>query len=162
MMERKKIFVEPIPPVEENTTWFGAGALTFGVEYRLFNEQVLRDTYQGQISSDRIEDDAGVSLHVIGTDDRKERLRFDCFVRDPHYHYILPAESCQLRIPFDESANGPMLDWALGRLRTRMSQMLRETGADELAEKCDPIATRSALDQVEELARRADIPASTP
>lgn len=32
--------VMPIPPVEENTTWFHAGTVRVGVEYRLLDDAI--------------------------------------------------------------------------------------------------------------------------
>jgi hypothetical protein len=143
----------PIPPVEEDTRWFDAGALTFGVEYRLFNEQIVRDAYRGEIASQNLTEDSGISIHVSGASDREEYLRFDCFEHEPHYHYIVPAKGCQVRIPYDDTANGPMLDWALDKLRHRLAPMLREAGMGNLADACDDVVVAKALDEVEALAR---------
>ena len=33
-----------------------------------------------------------LAIHVLGTDDGHEYLRFDVFDREPHYHYLHPAQ----------------------------------------------------------------------
>src|SRR5262249_38518030 len=122
-------------------------------EYRLFNEQIVRDAYSGEIASQNLVEDSGISIHVSGASDRAEYLRFDCFEHEPHYHYIVPATGSQVRIPYDDTANGPMLDWALDKLRHRLVPMLREAGAGDLADASDGRAVAKALDEVEALAR---------
>src|SRR5436305_12427499 len=66
MMERSRNYADPA-----QTTYITAGALRFGIEYR------------------RLQNDQGICIHVFaGPDDRQDEvLRFDCFEREPHYHY---------------------------------------------------------------------------
>ena len=88
--------VPPIPPDAEHTTYVDAGAISIGVEYRLLDDAELAANYEGE-KMDEIRDaldgnaaeDNGVSLHVVGTRDGHEYLRFDLFEREPHYHYIV-------------------------------------------------------------------------
>ena len=83
----------PIPPVEAQTEYFEAGAVIFGVEYRLLNDAIaagseVEDATGSDESAEHF-DDRGVSLHVFGQlagGERLEYLRFDCFNEDPHYH----------------------------------------------------------------------------
>ena len=74
-----------------------AGAVTFGVEYRDVDPASLAATYEGNAAQlaeleERSPDggfsDEGVSIHVCGTDDGHEYVRFDVFDDEPHYHYI--------------------------------------------------------------------------
>ena len=62
----------PIPPVEEQTEWFDAGAIRIGVEYRLLNDAIAAASdvqeASGADSGDALGfDDCGVSLHVCGS-----------------------------------------------------------------------------------------------
>ena len=90
--------VPPIPPDAEHTTYVDAGALRFGVEYRLLDEAELAQNYAGE-AMDEIQtalqgntvQDNGVSIHVVAVSDGHEYLRFDCFRDGPHYHYIEPS-----------------------------------------------------------------------
>jgi hypothetical protein len=162
MMIGMKVDVDPIPPIPENTRVIDAGAVRFGVEYRMLDEKFMGEHYGAAVLQslhDATElaipaqiDDSGVSIHVFG-DDGCEYLRFDCFVEEPHYHYVLPREPHQRVVPFDPVANGDPLSWALSCLRTRFVPMMREAGGGDAAARADLGHVRRALDQVERLAR---------
>ncbi|HEU4428529.1 MAG TPA: hypothetical protein VFT98_07225 [Myxococcota bacterium] len=98
-----------------------------------------------------------MSLHVCGADDGHEYLRFDCFEREPHYHYshrVAPgATAVNHWVPFDRAACGDMLAWALERIRSRLPEMLREARGEHLLPKLEPAAIARALREVERLAR---------
>ena len=96
--------VPPIPPDPEHTTYIEAGNLRFGVEWRRLDDAELAANYEGEamdeiqshLTSDAVDDD-GVSIHVLGSGDGHEYLRFDCFRDGPHYHYIEPSGEKQTR-----------------------------------------------------------------
>ncbi len=152
----------PIPPVESQTTWFDAGALRIGVEYRLLNETIAAAARTeaargGDRAADAGFDDRGVSLHVCGRvgDAWREVLRFDCFEEDPHYHYVCWRESSNEVLHLDPVADGDPLAWALDRLRGRLPQMLARAGERELAASVDARAVEAVLPRVAEAAYRA-------
>ena len=66
--------IMPSAGIDDATEFISAGPLTFGIEYRFLT---------------RAEPEEGVCVHVFeGKPERlSERLRFDCFDEDPHYHY---------------------------------------------------------------------------
>lgn len=155
-------FVKSLPVAHEpeNTKLFPAGPVTIGLEYRVFDpvaeaakltaEEVAAtgpDSLFNQTDTDR-----GVCVHVFATDGLAEYLRFDCFLDEPHYHYIVPGDGNML-IHFDESANGPMLEWALDAVRNRLRPMLAQVGAAQLAEGIDQAELGRAMDEVAPLAR---------
>jgi hypothetical protein len=157
--------VQPQPPEPDDTRWVDAGALVIGVEWREVDPSALAETY-----ADRPEDmaeieahspaggfaDVGVSLHVCAAaGDRHEYLRFDCFVDEPHYHYIAPSGDSNRVVPFDDVAGGDMLPWAIERLRTRLPEMLAAAGGADLAAQVDPAKLATAIDQVQLLAAQA-------
>jgi hypothetical protein len=156
--------VQPQPPDPEHTTWLAAGALTIGVEYRQVDPAALVATYAAN-AEDMAEIEArspeggfydeGVSLHVCGTDDGHEYLRFDVFADDPHYHYVHPGGDTNNVIEFDGAAHGDMLPWALNCLRVRLPQMLAEAGGGELVGQVDQQVLDPTIEQVAELAQRA-------
>ena len=128
--------VMPIPPCEAQTRWFDAGAVSFGVEYRLLNDaiaaaHVLEDAAGSDPSDGPVVEDSGVSIHVCDARGkaRVEHLRFDCFVEDPHYHYISWEGRSNDMVHIDPIADGDPLTWTLERLRTRLPQMLARAGA---------------------------------
>ena len=155
--------VPPIPPDPENTRWVDAGALRFGVEWRLLDNAGLAANYEGKamdeiqanLKTPTVEDD-GVSIHVFGARDGHEYLRFDCFRDGPHYHYIEPSGERQTIVDFDPTALGDMLPWALHQLRERLTPMLEYSGGGALVPELDTGAIAKALDEVAVLAREAE------
>jgi len=153
----------PIPPVPAQTEYFDAGVVRFGVEYRLLNDAIAAaadvEAASGSDSAGESFDDRGVSLHVFGVADDGgeplEYLRFDCFVEDPHYHYVSWKHKSNEMIHIDPVADGDPLAWALERIRTRLPQMLERAGAPEVAARVDPRLVEQALPRVTEAAWRA-------
>ncbi len=164
----------PIPPVESQTEYFEAGAVTFGVEYRLLDDAIAAasnvESARGQESaggqpsargsdSRRSIDDRGVSLHVFGSaaegEERLEHLRFDCFDEDPHYHYVSWKDKSNEMLHIDPVADGDPLTWALERIRTRLPQMLERAGAADVAARVDLRLVEEVLPKVSEAAWRA-------
>ena len=150
----------PVPHEPENTKLFPVGPVTIGLEYRVFDpvaeaakltaEEIAAtgsDSLFNQTATDR-----GVCVHVFATDGLTEYLRFDCFLDEPHYHYIVPGDGNML-IHFDESANGPMLDWVLDTVQNRLRPMLALVGAAELAAGIDDAELARTIDEVAPLAR---------
>lgn len=160
--------IPPQPPAAENTRLLPAGALTFGVEYRDVDPESLAQTYAGNAAhlaelEERSPEggfaDEGVSIHVSGTEDGHEYLRFDVFDAEPHYHYIHrtgPDEDAVNNvIDFDAAALGDMLPWAIERLRTRLPEMLREAGGDHLVDQLDTGLIDQTLIEVHDMAEQA-------
>lgn len=156
-----KYSVMPIAPVEAHTSYFDAGPVEVGVEYRLLNDAIAAAAdvidadgdERGQVTD---LDDCGVSLHVFAVQDgeRREFLRFDCFDEDPHYHYVSVRDSSNEMVHIDPIADGDPLAWALERLRTRLPQMLSRAGAPEVAGQLDAAALEEALPKITEAAYR--------
>lgn len=115
----------------------------YGENAREKFDNTLPPTLTGAIDED------GVSVHVFGSEDHLEYLRFDCFEDFPHYHYISAREGHQTVMDFDTIAHGPILSWTLGCLRSRLSEMLTRSGAPDLAEKLDRALLDRVLDKVE-------------
>ena len=152
----------PIPPVEAQTEWFEAGAVRFGVEYRLLNDAIaaasdIEDAAGADSAEARSLDDRGVSIHVCGEQGGRwlEFLRFDCFVEDPHYHYVCWAERSNEMLHLDPIADGDPTHWALERIRTRLAPMLERAGAADVAARVDAAAIEAVLPRVSEAAYRA-------
>lgn len=152
----------PIPPVPSQTEYFDAGAVRFGVEYRLLNDAIAAtaavEAAGGDGSAESF-DDRGVSVHVFGVpEDGGEALefvRFDCFDEDPHYHYVSWKDKSNEMLHIDPIADGDPLTWALDRIRTRLPQMLERAGAREIAARVDLRQVEAVLPKVSEAAWRA-------
>jgi hypothetical protein len=146
-----------IPPVAEHTRYVAAGAIAIGVERRVITEDIVMANLNAHGmaappagAETNIADDGGVSLHVCDGVTHVEYLRFDMFDGSPHYHYIAPGEY-QINIPYDVSANGDMVPWALRCIRERLPQMLTYCGAVELAAHVDRDEIEAALPSVVDL-----------
>ncbi len=150
-------------PVEKQTEYVEAGAVTFGIEYRILDAAIRAASYGRAVTDVKSSDgtgssqDKGVTIHVFEDEGgkRSERLRFDCFEEDPHYHYINAADSSNELLGIDPSADGDPLAWALERIRTRLPQMLARSGAEKLAKRVDQSKVDEALAKVAEAAYRA-------
>jgi hypothetical protein len=154
--------VMPIPPVEAHTSWFEAGPIRIGVEYRRLTDAVAAAAQlEAASGAERGQtlglDDRGVALHVCAQQDGewREFLRFDCFAEDPHYHYVSWRARANEMIHLDPVADGDPLVWALERIRARLPQMLERAGAAELAARIDLAALEAALPRVTQAAFRA-------
>jgi hypothetical protein len=125
MMERSRNYADPA-----QTTYITAGALRFGIEYR------------------RLQNDQGICIHVFaGPDDRQDEvLRFDCFEREPHYHYAWSKSDRY--VPLDTAADGDSLQWTLTRLRTRLPAMLIQANEPALAREFDQRDIDAALPKI--------------
>ena len=160
--------IPPQPHVVEDTKLVPAGAVTFGVEYRDLDPEMLRATYAGnQAQLAELEEksptggfyDEGVSIHVFDSDDMHEYVRFDVFANEPHYHYNhrvpLGGEVVNNVVDFDVVANGEMLPWVLEALRTRLGALLANAGGTHLVDHLDPAAVAAAVDEVAAIAETA-------
>jgi len=154
--------VMPIPPVDAQTEIFDAGSVRVGVEYRLLDDAIAAAAEVVDASGDERGvttgiDDRGVSLHVFAEQDGEERelLRFDCFVEDPHYHYVSWREHTNDMVHIDPIADGDPLVWALDRVRHRLPQMLERAGAPEVARVLDAAALEQAMPRITAAAFRA-------
>ena len=125
--------VMPIPPVAEHCIDVAAGAVTLVVEARDLVDDQARGGQPPAGTDAPAFDDFGASLHVVAAADRTEYLRFDCFENEPHYHYIRPTEGRNVICRLDDVAEGDPIEWVVGRLRSRLPEMLEHAGAAELA-----------------------------
>ncbi len=155
----------PVPAFDEFTVRIPAGAVTFGIEYRRLDEAVIL-AYYGPDARARFDnvlpagfdtgpvDEDGLCLHVFGSADGAEVLRFDCFDEAAHYHLLDPHAPRNTVIEHDHAVAGPLLDWALEALRTQLPELLTRAGAPVLAAAVDSERVRMALAEVAVESRR--------
>ena len=154
----------PVPAFVENTARFAAGPITIGVEYRVLDEAMILDYYGPDARAKfpngapagmgTVINEDGLSLHVFGTADGQEYVRFDCFDDAPHYHYLDPPSSRNVVHDYDAVANGPIVEWAFHALRTRLGEMLQHAGAPDDVRAFDRAAVAAVMPAVEAEARR--------
>ncbi|MBY0401712.1 hypothetical protein K2X89_15575 [Myxococcota bacterium] len=148
----------PVPAFDAYTLRIAAGVVTFGVEYRHLDEALILARY-GPDARARFDnvmpagftgvvEEDGLSLHVFASADGAEHLRFDCFDEAAHYHLMDPTVPTNTVVEHEVAVRGPLLPWALEALRTRLPELLRESGAPALADAVDPRAVAAALPRV--------------
>lgn len=156
--------VQPEPLDPAATTWVEAGAVRFGIESRNVTPESLREAYRddpeglAEIEANSPEggfSDEGVSIHVLGTEDGHEYLRFDAFAGDPHYHYIHRSGERNHWVPFDDIAGGDVVEFALCCLRERLPAMLTAAGGESVARRLDASVQAPAVDEVARRIRSA-------
>jgi hypothetical protein len=80
-------------------------------------------------------DDGGPAIRVYGptTDGHSERqlLRFDCFRKDPHYHYDPDGRDEHLNL--EGAAAADPVAWSLTQLRQNLPEMVRHAGGSDQA-----------------------------
>lgn len=153
-----------MPAFEERTVRFVAGAITIGVEHRLLDEGTILAFYGADARAKfdnvapagigEVVREDGLSLHVFGTEDGLEYLRFDCFDDAPHYHYLDARATRNTVVEYDAVANGPMPVWALKTIGGRLPEMLAHAGATNLAPRVDAYDVRRVLPFVAARAER--------
>ncbi|MCX5043490.1 hypothetical protein OG921_09950 [Aldersonia sp. NBC_00410] len=128
---------DPLPVVVEATTYYPAGAITFGVEGRALYADGDEAPWAG-----------GPTLHVFETETGSEHLRFDAFPGEEHYHYLTPGVQNHW-VGFDSVADGEFITWIADRVRTKLPELLAEAGATELAARIDPVLIDEVFGTVE-------------
>jgi hypothetical protein len=136
---------DPLPVVVEATTYYPAGAVTFGVEGRALFEDGSDAPWAG-----------GPTLHVFETASGLEHLRFDAFPGEEHYHYLTPGVQNHW-VGYDSVADGSFVDWIVARIRSKLPELLRFAGATALADEIDPGVIDSVIKGVEAHLRSRDL-----
>jgi len=150
----------PIPMVTEHCIPVDAGAVQLVVESRQLTNAILDETYGASVQHDVAFDDGGATLHVCGTTDGLEHLRFDCFEGEPHYHYLHQPDGGNTVVRIDEVAVGDPLEFTLACVEGQLPEMLRYSGATDLAEAVEVPRVRAAMAEVRALMERAAHPVS--
>lgn len=160
--------IMPIPMEPEHCVEVAAGPIVLVAEARWLSAERVREHASRSGQSDQIDDvegleDSGPSIHVLDAVERIEHLRFDCFEHEPHYHYIDQAAGINTVVRIDDIAEGDPLAWALGRLRSRLPEMLQFVGRDDLADRVrfDHPVIRRSIDELERVLAESE-PSRTP
>ena len=103
-------------------------------------------------------EDGGATIEVYGDVDGQpmQVLRFDCFHKDPHFHYAPGDRERNLQFHLDSKMAPKALDWAFEQIRENIPEMLLIAGFKPLAAQVDRRAlafgwskVRSALKETE-------------
>lgn len=97
--------------------------------------------------------DGGPSVRVYGEVDGEnvQLLRFDCFRKDPHYHYDPSGKNDQRHL--DKASIPDSVAWTIEQLGQNLVQMIHTAGYAGVAEAVDQTAVIQVLSEVESLMR---------
>jgi hypothetical protein len=142
--------------VAEHCVSVDAGAVQLVVEFRRLTNEIIENALH-DVHPEIHFDDSGATLHVCGTADGLEHLRFDCFENEPHYHYIDQAAGANTVVRIDELAVGDPVEFSVACIEHHLPDMLRHCGvpcvADEVAGQPDRV--RAAIVEVRDLMKNA-------
>lgn len=140
--------------MEIGKTRIQAGAVTFALHHRYLDGGAPHT--QGAGGRGGSNATQGLCIQVVGNVRGKETelLRFDCFHSGAHYHY--GPENKNERIMLDPTVTANPIRWTINQLKTRLPDMLRRGGYDELANRVNASLVSQKLDEVESAAREMD------
>ena len=97
--------------------------------------------------------DGGPSVRVYGAADGEnvQLLRFDCFRKDPHYHYDPSGKNDQRHL--DKASVPDSVAWTIEQLGQNLVEMIHTAGYGSVAENVDQAAVAQVLPEVESLMR---------
>ena len=97
--------------------------------------------------------DGGPSVRVYGEADGEniQLLRFDCFRKDPHYHYDPSGKNDQRHLDKERVADS--VAWTIEQLGQNLVEMIHTAGYGSVAESVDQAAVAQVLPEVESLMR---------
>ena len=97
--------------------------------------------------------DGGPSVRVYGEADGEniQLLRFDCFRKDPHYHYDPSGKNDQRSL--DKTSVPDSVAWTIKQLGNNLVEMIHTAGYASVAEQVDQTAVAQVLPEVESLMR---------
>ena len=97
--------------------------------------------------------DGGPSVRVYGEADGEniQLLRFDCFRKDPHYHYDPSGKNDQRHL--DKASVPDSVAWTIEQLGQNLVEMIHTAGYGSVAENVDQAAVAQVLPEVESLMR---------
>ena len=97
--------------------------------------------------------DGGPSVRVYGEADGEniQLLRFDCFRKDPHYHYDPSGKNDQRHL--DKASVPDSVAWTIEQLRENLVEMIHTAGYNSVADNVDQAAVARVLPEVESLMR---------
>lgn len=100
--------------------------------------------------------DGGPSVRVYGEVDGEniQLLRFDCFRKDPHYHYDPSGKNDQRHL--DKASVPDSVAWTIEQLGQNLVEMIHTAGYASVAESVNQTAVTQVLPEVESLMRSED------
>ena len=98
-------------------------------------------------------EDGGPAVRVYGDVDGKsvQLLRFDCFRKNPHYHYDPSGKNDHRSL--DTATVPDSIGWTIEQLGNNLAEMIRTAGYEDVATNVDQAAVAATLPEVESIMR---------
>ena len=98
-------------------------------------------------------EDGGPTVRVFGKADGEniQLLRFDCFRKNPHYHYDPSGKNDHRKL--DKETVPDSVAWTIEQLGTHLAEMINTAGYTSVADQVDQAAVNKILPEVESLMR---------
>lgn len=106
-----------------------------------------------RIDNRNIGEDGGPTVRVFGESDGKniQLLRFDCFRKNPHYHYDPSGKNDHRNL--DKETVPDSIAWTMEQLGENLAEMINTAGYSNIAEQVDQAAVKGILSEIESLMR---------
>ena len=97
--------------------------------------------------------DGGPAVRVFGDVEGKavQLLRFDCFRKNPHYHYDPSGKNDQRHL--DKATVPDSIGWTIEQLGHSLAEMITTAGYNSVAVKVNQAAVTVVLPEVEAIMR---------
>ncbi len=98
-------------------------------------------------------EDGGPTVRVFGKADGEniQLLRFDCFRKNPHYHYDPSGKNDHRNL--DKESVPDSVAWTIEQLGQNLVEMINTAGYASVADQVDQAAVKEVLPKVESLMR---------
>lgn len=106
-----------------------------------------------RVDNRNLGEDGGPTVRVFGKADGEniQLLRFDCFRKNPHYHYDPSGKNDHIKL--DKEQVPDSISWTIEQLGTNLAEMINTAGYTRVADRVDQAAVKDVLPQVESLMR---------
>ena len=106
-----------------------------------------------RVDNRSLKEDGGPTVRVFGKEDGEniQLLRFDCFRKNPHYHYDPSGKNDHRKL--DKETVPDSIAWTLEQLGKNLAEMINTAGYTHVADRVDQDAVKQVLPEVEALMR---------
>ena len=106
-----------------------------------------------RVDNRNLGEDGGPTVRVFGKSDGEniQLLRFDCFRKNPHYHYDPSGKNDHRKL--DKETVPDSIAWTIEQLGKHLAEMINTAGYTRVADQVDQAAVKEILPEVESLMR---------
>lgn len=111
------------------------------------------DELEFRVDNRNFGEDGGPSVRVYSKVDGEDvqLLRFDCFRKNPHYHYDPSGKNDHRNL--DKESVPDSIAWTIEQLRMNLSEMIHTAGYATIADTVNQESVIEILDEIEAIMR---------